>query len=99
LSKSVEEDLAGNFLATPQRVDVQPEIIPAGGVSLESLGVHTAVALFDKHIPPIRWVARTDGTWETDPKFSAWLTADMNRLVPGWMDKVNQAVVEIGEAA
>jgi hypothetical protein len=37
---------------------MQPEIIPAGGVSLESLGVHTAVALYDKHIPPIRWVVK-----------------------------------------
>jgi hypothetical protein len=39
-------------------------------------------------------------TWETDPNFrGAWLTADMNRLVPGWRDKVNQAAVEIAEAA
>ena len=45
------------------------------------------------------WVAMKTSTWETDPNFRAWLTADMNRLVPGWRDKVNQAVVEIAEAA
>ena len=45
------------------------------------------------------WVAMKTSTWETDPNFRAWLTADMNRLVPGWRDKVNQAVVELGEAA
>ena len=45
------------------------------------------------------WVARTDGTWETDQAWKAWLTADMDRLVPGWLEQMNQAVVEIGEAA
>lgn len=45
------------------------------------------------------WVAMKTSTWETNPNFRAWLTADMNRLVPGWRDKVNQAVVEIAEAA
>lgn len=45
------------------------------------------------------WVAMKTSTWETDPNFRAWLTADMNRLVPGWRDKVNQVVVEIAEAA
>jgi hypothetical protein len=45
------------------------------------------------------WVARTDGTWEMDQAWKAWLTADMDRVVPGWREQVNQAVVEIGEAA
>jgi hypothetical protein len=45
------------------------------------------------------WVAMKTSTWDTDANFRAWLTADMNRLVPGWRDKVNQAVVEIAEAA
>ena len=45
------------------------------------------------------WVAMKTSTWDTDPNFRAWLTADMNRLVPGWRDKVNSAVVEIAEAA
>ena len=78
---------------------MQPEIIPAGSVSLESLGIHTAVALYDKHISPICWVAMTSNTWDTDPNFWVWLTADMDRQVPGWREKVNQAVIELGEAA
>jgi hypothetical protein len=45
------------------------------------------------------WVAMTDGTGETDQAFQSWLTADMDRLVPGRREKVNQAVVELGRAA
>lgn len=45
------------------------------------------------------WVARTDGTWETDHAFQHWLTEDMDRLVPGWRDQVDRAVVELGTVA
>ena len=45
------------------------------------------------------WVAMKTSTWDTDPNFRAWLTADMDRLVPGWRDQVDQAVGELGEAA
>ena len=45
------------------------------------------------------WVAMKTSTWDTDPNFRAWLTTDMDRLVPGWREKLNQAVIELGEAA
>lgn len=45
------------------------------------------------------WVAMRTSTWDTDPNFRVWLTSDMDRLVPGWRGKVNQAVIELGEAA